>query len=95
MPAHGNAARLSNFGVSARKFAPEVAPEWEISKHSHNPAASHIIDYIRKNGRSGGICTHDPYTPSIVRYQLPHNKHNQNTVKTTLYINTVEGPTNL
>jgi len=55
MPAHGNAARLSNFGVSARKFAPEVAPEWEISKHSHNPAASHIIDYIRKNGRSGGI----------------------------------------
>ena len=28
-----------------------------------------IIRDLMKNGRSGGIRTHDPYTPSIVRYQ--------------------------
>jgi hypothetical protein len=28
-----------------------------------------ILNYMGKNGRSGGIRTHDPYTPSIVRYQ--------------------------
>ena len=27
------------------------------------------IDFIRLNGRSGGIRTHDPFTPSKVRYQ--------------------------
>jgi hypothetical protein len=28
-----------------------------------------ITMLLCKNGRSGGIRTHDPYTPSIVRYQ--------------------------
>ena len=28
-----------------------------------------VLNFYKKNGRSGGIRTHDPYTPSIVRYQ--------------------------
>ena len=34
------------------------------------PGAGTVLNFLwGKNGRSGGIRTHDPYTPSIVRYQ--------------------------
>ena len=33
------------------------------------PSAEQISSRQKKNGRSGGIRTHDPFTPSKVRYQ--------------------------
>ena len=63
--AHGIAARQSQIVFSARKFDGEIKAEQKIVPK----AVFKISRLIQNFGRSGGIRTHDPYTPSVVRYQ--------------------------
>ena len=63
--AHGIAARQSQIVFSARKFDGEIKVKQKIVPE----AVFRISRLIQNFGRSGGIRTHDPYTPSIVRYQ--------------------------
>jgi hypothetical protein len=48
MFAHGIAARLSQIAFSARKFAPEIAPELAFCKSAHDSAYFHIFDFYGK-----------------------------------------------
>ena len=38
------------------------------NKKASFSAGFFVVDLQREYGRNGGIWTHDPYTPSIVRY---------------------------
>ena len=63
-------------------FAPNFVPKSRASKAAFTPHLPNLLFYNGKIGRSGGIRTHDPFTPSKVRYQaaLRSDTHQPNEI---------------
>ena len=60
--------RISNF-LTVQDGQPCDTPENQNPKIPHEYAQRRKIGPEGPDGRAGGIRTHDPYTPSVVRYQ--------------------------
>ena len=69
-------------------FAPNFVAKSRASKDAFTPHLPNSLFYPGKVGRSGGIRTHDPFTPSKVRYQaaLRSDTYNFNKINALLFI---------